>query len=190
MFSMLEGGFSTIVADPPWTFKAYSEKGYKKSAQLHYECMSIKDICNLPVHSLSNKDCILFLWTCAPMLDIAFQVLDAWKFKYKSRMSWIKTTKNNKIRIGPGYIVRTMHEDILIGTRGNPKLAKAFPSIFHGLAREHSRKPEEFYSLVNERCSGPYLHMFSSQKRIGTQSWGNQTDKFPIEKTINILFKE
>lgn len=179
MFSCLNGQkFSTIVADPPWAFKAYSEEGYEKSAQKHYDCMNIKDIYNMPVKDLTNKDCVLLLWTSAPMLDKGMETLKAWGFTYKSRFSWIKMTKNDKVRIGPGYLVRTMHEDVLIGTIGKSIVDHAFPSLFSGLAREHSRKPDNFYPMVEERCPGPYLDMFGRQSRDKWVVWGNEADKF------------
>lgn len=178
-FDIPAGGFKCIVADPPWTFKTFSANGLKKSAQEHYVCMSTTDIkYEVPVASLAAENCFLFLWTSAPMLDAAFHVMNAWGFDYKSRMAWRKMTVNGKVRVGPGYIVRTMHEDVLIGTRGKPKLFKAFPSIFDGLAREHSRKPEEFYNRVDEFCDGPYLSLFARESRKNWTTWGLEKDKF------------
>ena len=105
--------------------------------------------------------------------------MSAWGFDYKSRMAWRKMTVNGKVRVGPGYVVRTMHEDVLIGTRGKPKLiGKAFPSIFDGLAREHSRKPDEFFDLVHARTGGNRLELFARQTRPGWTTWGNEVEKF------------
>lgn len=175
------GKFSCIVADPPWTFKTYSANGLKKSAQAHYGCMSLTDIkYEIPVADHAEDDCFLFLWTSAPMLDQAFDVMYRWGFTYKSRMAWRKMTVNGKVRVGPGYVVRTMHEDVLIGTRGKPKLDKAFPSIFDGRAREHSRKPDEFFDMVDERIPllNSRLEMFARETRPGWTTWGDEAEKF------------
>lgn len=179
--------FTTLVADPPWRFTAFSDKGYEKSAQKHYDCMSIGDICAMPVASIAAKDCVLFLWTSAPMLDVGLDVLKAWGFKYKSRISWLKMTASGKVRMGPGYLSRTMHEDVLIATRGKSVVTKAFPSIFQGLAREHSRKPDEFYDMVVERCPGPYIDIFGRQSRDGWSVWGNEAEKFDIVREVELI---
>jgi N6-adenosine-specific RNA methylase IME4 len=181
MIDLPAGKFSCIVADPPWTFKTYSANGLKKSAQAHYSCMTRQQICELPVSDLAADDCFLFLWTSAPALDFAVDVMRYWGFAYKSRMAWRKMTVNGMVRVGPGYLVRTMHEDVLIGTRGKPKLAKAFPSIFDGLAREHSRKPDAFFDLVQDRCRGRLLELFARQSRFGWTTWGDQAEKFDEE---------
>jgi N6-adenosine-specific RNA methylase IME4 len=177
--NLVPRSYGLIAADPAWTFKLYSAKGGKKSPQAHYACMSLGDIKALPVADLAQDDCWLMLWTSAPMLDQAFDVISAWGFTYKSRTAWRKTTINGKQAMGPGYIVRTMHEDILIGTRGKPKRDKAFPSIFDGLRREHSRKPERFYELAERFApDARRLDLFSRQSRVGWASFGNEASKF------------
>lgn len=171
-----------IVADPPWLVKMYSEKGEGKAPQAHYDCMAIDDIKALPVDQLAGSDCWLFLWTSAPLLDRAIDVMRAWNFRFVTRTAWRKTTINGKGRLGPGYIVRTMHEDVLIGRVGNPFRAKPMPSLFDGLAREHSRKPDEFYALVERFAPmARRIDLFSRQSRPGWESWGNEATKFDGE---------
>jgi N6-adenosine-specific RNA methylase IME4 len=171
--------FDVIVADPPWLFDLRSENGEGKSPQAHYNCMSIEDIAAMPVGDLARGDCWLFLWTCAPSLDRAFDVLRAWRFTYCSRFSWAKKTVNGKKRLGPGYVVRTLHEDILIGKIGEPRRAKALNSLFDGVAREHSRKPDEFFSLIEGFAPDAFrLDLFSRQNRPGWTNWGNEATKF------------
>lgn len=119
------------------------------------------------------------MWATGCMLPQCLDVMKAWGFTYKSEMVWRKTTVNGKIRMGTGYRVRTMHEPILVGTLGNPK-HKPFPSVFDGLAREHSRKPDEFYALFD--LYAPYLtnrsDIFARTRRAGWDSFGNEIDKF------------
>lgn len=173
------GSFDVIVADPPWLFSVRSAKGEGKSPQAQYSCMGLDEIAALPVGELARKDAWLFLWTCAPLLDRAFAVMGAWGFAYKSRFTWRKTTVNGKSRVGPGYVVRTMSEDVLIGARGAPEFSRALPSLFDGLAREHSRKPDVFFDLVEGFApDAARLDLFSRQTRPGWVAWGNEARKF------------
>jgi N6-adenosine-specific RNA methylase IME4 len=145
-------GFDVIDADPPWEFELRNaETGGAKSAQAHYETMTLDEIKALPVNSLARGDCLLLLWTCgwAMATGQAHDVARAWGAKPITEMIWNKRTRGGKWRVGPGYRVRTMHEPILVCTYGNPT-HKALPSAFDGVAREHSRKPDEFYELVRK----------------------------------------
>lgn len=168
-----------IVADPPWLVEMRSEKGEAKAPQAHYDCLPIDAIKRFPVGHLAGSDCWLFLWTSAPLLDRAFEVMNAWGFTYCSRCAWAKVTQNGKPRLGPGYVVRTLHEDILIGKIGEPRRQKPLPSLFSGVAREHSRKPEEFYALVERFAPlARRVDLFARQSRPGWNTWGNEATKF------------
>lgn len=170
-----------IACDPPWPFDLYSEAGNKKSAEAHYATMAMEDIAALPVGKLARGDCLMLLWCCAPTLPAALKVMTGWGFAYKTNLVWRKVTKNGKVRMGPGYRARTMHELILLGIMGNPA-HKPFPSIFDGIAREHSRKPEEFFALVEDRVKplNP-LDLFSREDRPGWTGWGFEAGKFNAE---------
>lgn len=185
-FGMAPRSKGVIVVDPPWLQKIRSEAGEGKAPQAHYRCMTLRDICALPVGELAFPDCWLFLWTCAPLLGQSFVVMKAWGFDYCTRMAWRKVGSRGGQKVGPGFVVRTMHEDILIGKRGEPPYLKALPSIvesegamFDGLAREHSRKPEEFYSLVEGfALSELRADIFARTRRPGWESFGDELDKF------------
>ena len=141
--------------------------------------MQTDEIKALPVGSLAQRDCILLLWATGAMLPVAFDAMAAWGFTYKSMMVWRKLTPSGKVRMGTGYWARSMHEPILIGSIGKPGKFSAFPSLFDGIAREHSRKPEEFYALVAKHTVGlRRADLFSRTERIGWESWGNETGKF------------
>lgn len=181
MIELPQGQFGAILADPPWLFKTRSEKGEGKSAQRHYGCMSIDDICKMPVASLAAKDCALFMWCTWPTIFSAERVANAWGFKYSGlAWEWIKynpTTK--KYAFGGGYGTRKNVEPCLLFRRGAPKiLSRSERDILFAPRREHSRKPDEQYGRIERLVAGPYLELFARQAWPGWAAWGNQTDKF------------
>jgi N6-adenosine-specific RNA methylase IME4 len=181
--------FDVILIDPPWEFRARSALGLRKSPQAHYGCMSDAEILALPVAYLVRAPCWLFLPTSAPKLPLAIRCVEAWGFEYRSRIAWHKVTVNGKSRPGPGFIVRSHHEDVLIGAVGHPPYSAAFRSLFEapdealdtfdGVAREHSRKPDELYRLIEEFAPRTNrADIFGRQSRPGWTVWGNQATKF------------
>jgi N6-adenosine-specific RNA methylase IME4 len=173
------GGFDVICADPPWAFKAYTDIVSPKSAAAHYDLMSIEAIAALPVGALAARDAWLFLWTSAPMLDRGFDVLRSWGFEYRSRVAWRKVTRNGLSRPGPGYIVRSYHEDVLIGAIGHPRYSAPLDSLFDGVARQHSRKPDEFYRRIEAFApDARRIDLFSRQSRQGWKHWGREAGLF------------
>ena len=177
-FEGLIGGYSLICADPPWSFKNFSSKGHAKGAHAQYSCMGLNEIKALPVADLAAKDCILFLWATSPMLPQAFEVLDAWGFRYGSMGAWHKKTKNNKTAFGTGYLLRSACEPWLIGVRGKPKNSRSHRNIIEGEAREHSRKPEEAYAWCESYVEGSRCELFSRARRPNWDVWGDDTDRF------------
>lgn len=172
-------GYDVAVIDPPWDFELYSEAGASKSASAHYATMTLDAIKALPVGHLCRGDLLALIW-CPEWLSPGDRqsVLDAWGFVYKSTLIWRKTTPAGKVRMGTGYRVRTMHEPIMVATLGNPQ-HRAFPSVFDGIAREHSRKPDEFYALVETVMPLAFrADLFSRQSRPGWDCWGNEAGKF------------
>lgn len=171
--------YEVIVCDPPWDFANYSDKGTLKGADPHYDVMPLAQILALPVGMLARGDAMLLLWGTAPMLPQQIEVMRCWGFAYKTHLIWRKTTARGKVRVGTGYVARSMHEIVLVGTIGQPRLIGAFPSLFDGIAREHSRKPDEFYELVGMRTVGARrADLFSRQRRSGFDAWGREADKF------------
>lgn len=167
--------YGLIMADPPWSYDLWSEKGMKKSAMAQYACMSDQDVCDLPVGQLARGDAVLWLWATAPKLDVTFRVMTAWGFKYRTFGTW------DKVRWGTGYIMRSVAEPFLIGTIGKPVFdGRSIPNIIRGGAREHSRKPEQAYEiaerLVPRTCNR--LDLFSRASRPGWDAWGNEAGKF------------
>lgn len=172
--------YDLIMADPPWAFKAYSSKGYGKSAQSHYACQSLEDIKAMPVQGLAKPDCMLLLWATAPMLPEALEVVMAWGFAYKTGAVWHKRTATGKTAFGTGYRLRNAHEHLLLATRGSPKNTRGTRSVIDAKLREHSRKPEEAYVMAVELMpDARRLEIFARQRRAGWDCWGNELDKFP-----------
>lgn len=174
--------FNLLVIDPPWSFTTYSEEGEEKSAAAHYETMSMADIQALPMGDLADPNCLALVWVTAPTLPDGVETLRRWGFIYKSFLHWTKVFASGKPAIGTGYRVRTMGELVLVGVKGNPN-HKPLPGNFPGVRREHSRKPEEFYGLIDKCC--PALtrraDIFSRQSRPGWATWGQEATKFDGE---------
>lgn len=171
--------YDFIMADPPWSFDNYSAKGEAKNAKAHYDCMSVADICALPAGDLASKDCLLWLWATNPMLDVAFDVIRAWGFQFKTAGTWSKKTKHGKIAFGTGYILRCSNEPFLIATTGNVKTANNVRSVIEGMVREHSRKPDEAFTAAQQLMpNAKRLELFSRQPREDWDTWGHETEKF------------
>jgi N6-adenosine-specific RNA methylase IME4 len=172
-------GFDLAVIDCPWSFDLYSAKGEGKSAQAHYDVMSLDEIARLPVGQLVGADAWLFHWATAPLLPEAIEVMRGWGFVYVTRLTWRKVTRAGKVRMGPGYVARTCDETVLVGRIGRPAYAKALPSIFDGVAREHSRKPEEFFKLIEAFApAARRVDVFGRAQRDGWTVWGRESTKF------------
>lgn len=176
------GSYGLIVADPPWSFRHFSAKGQKKGAQAHYACMTLEEIKALPVRSLAAPDALCILWATNPMLPHAIETLDAWGFNFKTAGHWVKRTKNGHLAFGTGYVVRSAGEPFLIGTIGKPTTSRSCRSVIEGLAREHSRKPEEGFEWAQRLMpQARRVELFSRQARAGWDSWGAEVDKFTEE---------
>lgn len=173
------GGFSMIMADPPWRYEVRSPKGEAKSPQAQYGVMLLSDIKKMPVSVLAAPDAILWLWATNPMLPQALEVMAAWGFIFKTAGHWSKKTRHGKQAFGTGYLLRCAGEPFLIGTRGSPKTARNVRSVIEGQIREHSRKPEEAFAAAEALMpSARRIELFSRQQRPGWAVWGNETEKF------------
>ena len=169
--------YDVIYADPAWYFKTYSKKGNGRSPEQHYSCMSINDICNLPVNDIANPNCVLFLWVIDPMLQEGLKVIEAWGFKYKTvAFTWAKTNKSEGFFTGLGYWTRGNPEMCLLATKGKPKrLSKSVRQLIISKLQQHSKKPDEIRNRITELCGDlPRIELFARQKTEGWDSWGNE----------------
>jgi N6-adenosine-specific RNA methylase IME4/ParB-like chromosome segregation protein Spo0J len=175
-----EERWPVILADPPWDFEVYAPDKQMSHPANHYPPMSLDEIKALPVAKLAFKDCVLFLWTTVPLLRTTFDVLDAWRFEYQSGLAWDKEIP------GLGYWVRGQHELLLLATKGKPPLpaTENVPSsVMRERRREHSRKPEISYAIIERMFPDlPKLELFARQKRPGWEVWGNEVGKFTADK--------
>lgn len=186
------GPFSVIYADPPWRFASWSHRGEAKGAAQHYDCMSLDDICALPVAGAAARDAALFIWVVQPMLPEALRVVEAWGFTFKTvAFCWVKLKgvaaqqklfyAAEDVRLGLGYHTRSGMEQCWLATRGKgyQRLTQGEAQVHFEAVREHSRKPDHFVSAI-ERLTGdvPKLEMFARTTRPGWSAWGNQTDRF------------
>lgn len=172
--------YDVVMADPPWLWKAYSEKGHEKSPEAHYQTMSFAEIAGLPIGDLLAPSGVLWLWVTWPLIIRQGSLVARWGLEVKTGGVWAKRTKNGKLRWGPGYLFRSVCEPFLLCTLpGAGWRGAAEPNLFDGLAREHSRKPEEAYELIERVMPGKrYAEVFSRTDRPGWASFGDEVGKF------------
>lgn len=186
--------YSVIVADPPWSFRSWSDKGKNRApdalvrqkglSERHYKTLGLNDIKALPVGDLAAPQCTLFLWAVDCMIPEALDVGRQWGFTFKTvAFTWVKTkTTSEGFHIGLGYWTRGNPEQCLLFTRGAPKRQSAsVRQLIAAPRREHSRKPDETYERVEQLVKGPYLELFARNERPGWDAWGNETSRFRLE---------
>lgn len=168
------------VIDPAWKYLMYSKKGEGRSPIRHYHCMDLAEIAALPVGDLFHKDAVIFLWVPDAFVPKAIAIAEGWGFVYKTiGFHWVKETVTGKEHMGQGYWTRKNPEICLLLTKGKPpRRSKAVRALIKSVVREHSRKPDEVYERVPLLCDGPYLDLFSRERRPGWSAWGNEVDKF------------
>lgn len=166
-----EGRFDVIVIDPPWRYGRSGDDSHRASNP--YPDMSVAEICAVGVPDLARDDCVLWLWTTNSFMSEAYQCLDSWGFAAKTILTW------DKVKIGLGDWLRNVTEHCILAVRGNPvvRLTNQATLVTES-RREHSRKPEAFYSLVERLCPGSRIEMFAREKRKGWAACGIETEKF------------
>ncbi len=169
--------YNIIYADPPWRYEQRSIQG---GAEQHYPTMTLDDICKLPVAELADKDCALFLWTTFPKLKEAFQVMDAWGFKYRTlAFLWLKQNrKADSWFYGMGFWTRSNAEVCLLAIKGRPKRRCAgIHQFVISHIEQHSKKPDEVRDkIVMLMGDLPRVELFARQKTPGWDVWGNEVD--------------
>ncbi|MCF8469045.1 MAG: hypothetical protein K9G33_16735 [Sneathiella sp.] len=178
--------FSTVLADPPWRFQNRTGKMAPEHRRLsRYETMGLEEIKALPVSEYTTEPAHLYLWVPNALMPEGLEVLKAWGFEYKSNLIWHKIRKDGgPDGRGVGFYFRNVTEMILFGVRG--KNARTLPpgrrqvNFLATRKREHSRKPDELYNLI-EACSRPsFLELFARGTRENWTGWGNQSEDYEI----------
>lgn len=179
LLSLGSGRFGTVLADPPWRFSNRTGKMAPEHKRLsRYATMELEEILRLPVAHITAPRAHLYLWVPNALIQEGLDVMKAWGFTYKSNLVWYKTRKDGgPDGRGVGFYFRNVTELVLFGTKGSMRTlapGRRQVNIMSTRKREHSRKPDEQYSVV-ERCSpGPYLEMFARHMREGWTQWGNE----------------
>jgi N6-adenosine-specific RNA methylase IME4 len=174
--------FATILADPPWQFQNRTGKVAPEHKRLsRYGTMTLDDIRALPVAQATKETAHLYLWVPNALLPYGLDVMQAWGFQYKSNIVWRKIRKDGgSDGRGVGFYFRNVTELILFGTRGKNartlQPGRTQVNYIQSRKREHSRKPDEQYEVIESCSRGPFLEMFGRGPRKGWATWGNQAD--------------
>lgn len=176
--------YSVIYADPAWSYDfkeptaskgGAKGSGYSAGVNYYYGTMTTKQILELPVKNICEKDCVLFLWATNPLLPEALETMKAWGFKYKTMITWHKERCK-----GMGYWFRGHTEHILVGVKGN---VKAFRSLEHNIKKlpveKHSKKPDEFRQMIEAVTGnlGNRIELFARNNHDGWDAWGNEVER-------------
>jgi len=166
--------YDVIYADPAW---GYADRGETKqidgygTASGKYKIMGLEEIKKMNVKKLRKINAILFLWVTSPYLEMSFEVIKEWGFKYKSSFVW------DKIKHNMGFYNSVRHEFLLICTHGNitPWNKKLFDSVYSEERTEHSKKPDYFYNIIETLYpNAEYIELFARNNRDNWDSWGNE----------------
>jgi len=177
----IDGGFKTILADPPWRFTNRTGKVAPEHRRLdRYDTMTLDDICALPVANVAADNAHLYLWVPNALLPEGLRVMQAWGFRYISNVVWAKRRKDGgPDGRGVGFYFRNVTEPILFGVRGKMRTldpGRSQVNMIETRKREHSRKPDEQYGLIQSCSPGPYLEMFARYPQPDWHVWGNEAD--------------
>ncbi len=179
LLTKAQGPYSTILADPPWQFQNRTGKVAPEHRRLlRYPTMELKEIMDLPVSRIAAAQSHLYLWVPNALLLEGLKVLKAWGFTYKTNIVWYKVRKDGgPDGRGVGFYFRNVTELLLFGVKGSMRTlrpGRTQVNLFHTRKREHSRKPDEVFDIIESCSPGPYLELFARFARSGWDQWGNE----------------
>ena len=172
--------FGTVLADPPWRFQNRTGKVAPEHRRLsRYETLSVEEIADLPIANHVKDVAHCYLWVPNALLPAGLDVLSSWGFEYKTNLIWHKVRKDGgSDGRGVGFYFRNVTELILFGIRGKGartlEAGRRQVNLIATRKREHSRKPDEQYEIIESCSRGPYLELFGRGRRDGWTLWGNQ----------------
>lgn len=175
------GGWSTVLADPPWRFVNRTGKVAPEHRRLdRYDTLTVTEIACLPVANVVADCAHLYLWVPNALLPEGIQVMEGWGFRYVSNLVWAKRRKDGgPDGRGVGFYFRNVTELILFGVRGSMRTlppGRRQVNMIETRKREHSRKPDEAYDIIEACSPGPYLELFARYPRPGWAAWGDEAD--------------
>lgn len=181
------GGFSTVLADPPWRFQNRTGKVAPEHKRLgRYATMALDEIKGLPVGDVCAKNAHLYLWVPNALLPEGLEVMEKWGFRYTSNIVWAKRRKDGgPDGRGVGFYFRNVTELLLFGVKGHMRTlspARSQVNMIETRKREHSRKPDEQYALIEECSPGPYLELFARYPQPHWNCWGNEAAEEVVPK--------
>ncbi|MBI3125203.1 MAG: S-adenosylmethionine-binding protein [Ignavibacteriales bacterium] len=182
----VSGKFKTILADPPWRFQNSTGKVAPEHKRLaRYPTLSLQEILDIPVNTIADETCHLYLWVPNALLAEGLETMKKWGFTYKSNIVWYKIRKDGgPDGRGVGFYFRNVTELVLFGIKGRMRTlqpGRKQVNIISSRKREHSRKPDELYPIIESCSPGPYLELFARGKRNNWQVWGNQANNYKPE---------
>jgi N6-adenosine-specific RNA methylase IME4 len=181
----VKGEFCTILADPPWRFSNRTGKIAPEHRRLsRYTTLSLHEIRDIPVASVAAPQAHLYLWVPNALLKEGLGVMEAWGFTYKTNIVWHKIRKDGgPDGRGVGFYFRNTTELVLFGIRGRMRTlapGRTQVNILRVGKREHSRKPDQLYEILESCSPSPYLELFARGKRHGWKMWGNEVEAYDI----------
>jgi N6-adenosine-specific RNA methylase IME4 len=183
--SEVKGEYGTILADPPWRFKNSTGKVAPEHKRLkRYSTLALDEIKEIPVDDVAAEKSHLYLWVPNALIAEGLEVLKAWGFTYKTNLIWYKIRKDGgPDGRGVGFYFRNVTEIVLFGVKGKLRTLRPGRSqvnIIPSRKREHSRKPDELYEIIEGCSPGPYLEMFARGDREGWTTWGKESDSYEV----------
>jgi len=183
----------TILADPPWRFANRSGKMAPEHKRLkRYNTMTVQEISELPIAQIVLPQSHLYLWVPNALLSEGLEVMRRWGFTYKTNIVWYKVRKDGgPDGRGVGFYFRNVTELVLFGVRGSLRtgsVGRRQTNIIITRKREHSRKPDELYEIIESCSPGPYLELFARHRRNGWHQWGDEIDIAPGERKLRLAF--
>ena len=190
----ISGRFGSILVDPPWRFTNRTGKMAPEHKRLRrYQTMSFKEIAALPVAELARSKSHLYLWCPNALLPEALNIMKEWGFTYKTNVVWFKVRKDGgPDGRGVGFYFRNVTELLLFGVRGSLRTlapGRRQVNIVMSRKREHSRKPDEAYDIIQQCSPGPYLELFARERVPGWTQWGDEIETYEKTKRVHKAYR-
>lgn len=186
----IDGLYGTILADPPWQFDNRTGKVAPEHRRLRrYPTMTLDEIISLPVEGHAAERSHLYLWVPNALLPMGLAVMDSWGFQYKTTLTWFKVRKDGgPDGRGVGFYFRNVTEPILFGVRGHMRTlapGRRQVNLVATRKREHSRKPDELYPIIEACSPGRYLELFARAQRPGWHQFGDEVETYLKRRKVH-----